>query len=61
MFRVKGSTVNQSLDWNSASDLEQLSNVLGMVDYIKKIDVFSDRCGPPEYDKLVEEFARDLK
>jgi hypothetical protein len=49
-----------SIDWVAASDFEMLSTVIGELNFIKQLTLFSDRCSPKELEKMKEDFDKDL-
>ena len=59
--RVKGTHIKITLDYLQSNDFEMAKEVLGGVDMVKDIFLFSDKCGPRELQKTYDEFAKDLK
>ena len=60
-FRVKGDQMKLSLDYLQSNDFEMATNVLGGIDLVKDLFVFSDKCTGRELQKTYDEFAKDLK
>ena len=50
-----------SLDYLQSNDFEMAMNVLGGIDMVKDMFLFSDKCGSREMQKTQDEFAKDLK
>ena len=46
LHRVKGDQIKLSLDYLPPNDFEMAKDVLGGVDMIKEIFLYSDKCGP---------------
>jgi len=45
---VKGDQVKMSIDYLQSNDFEMATNVLGGIDMVKDLFIFSDKCGARE-------------
>lgn len=61
LYSVKGDQIKLSLDYLQSNDFEVAYNVLGGIDMVKDVFIFSDKCTGRELLKTNEEFAKDLK
>ena len=61
LHRVKGDQIKLSLDFLPPNDFEMAKDVLGAVDIVKDIFLYSDKCGPKALLKTNEEYNKDLK
>ena len=59
--RVKGDQIKISLDYVQSNDYEMVTSVLGGLDMVKDIFIFSDKCTSREIQKTTDEFTKDLK
>ena len=50
-----------SLDYLQSNDFEMATNVLGGIDMVRDMFIFSDKCTGREIQKTHDEFAKDLK
>ena len=50
-----------SLDYLQSNDFEMGMNVLGGINLVKDLFIFSDKCTGRELQKTQDEFAKDLK
>lgn len=50
-----------SLDYLQSNDFEMATNVLGGIDMVKDMFIFSDKCTGREIQKTHDEFNKDLK
>ena len=58
---MKGDQVKISIDYLQSNDFEMATNVLGGIDMVKDMFVFSDKCTSRELQKTYDEFGKDLK
>ena len=61
LYRVKGDQIKLSLDYLPPNDFEMAKDVLGGIDMVKEIFLYSDKCGPKAMMKNNEEYNKDLK
>ena len=52
--------IKMSLDYLQSNDYEMATNVLGGVDMVKEMIIYSDKCGMKELTKCQDEFAKEL-
>lgn len=58
---VKGDAIKMSLDYLQSNDYEMAASVLGAVDMVKEMVLFSDKCTLREIQKCQEEFEKEIK
>lgn len=50
-----------SIDWIKSSAVGTLNQVLGELDIIEELTLFSDKLGLPELNKMESEYAKEMK
>lgn len=61
VFSVKADLIRISLDFLQSNDYEAMSDVIGELDFITEISLFSDKCSGRELQKMNEDFNKELK
>ena len=61
LYRVKGDQIKLSLDYLPPNDFEMAKDVIGSIDMVKEVFLYSDKCGPKAMAKNNEEYNKDLK
>ena len=57
---MKQGQIRTSIDWVSSNDYETVTNILGEINFIKEVILWSDKCGIKDLQKLESDYARDL-
>jgi len=57
---VKQDSIKTSLDFLSSGDYDNMKQIFEIVDFISVIELYSEKCGTKEMQKLHDDFNKDL-
>jgi hypothetical protein len=58
---VKQDSIKTSLDFLSSQDYDSMAQIFETLDFITEIELYSEKCGKKELQKLEDDYAKDLK